>query len=265
VSCGTTSCDSSGAFIGVGSCDGAGTCTASAPKSCAPFVCADGACKTTCKLDTDCAEGARCTGGTCVVGTADAGPSTTPGLVKECKADSECATGHCADGVCCDQPCTEKCSSCAIPGYVGKCVAESGIDLRNDCNAASCTTTCQAGECRPVRAGDQCAPSLCVDNHTAQGPSTCNAAGAACSAVTGTLDCSPHICALGTCLTACIDSTQCAGGTVCDTTAQRCVSAPTEDAGGCAIGDPGAQHLQACAWIVTALALFGLVRRRRIG
>jgi len=264
VSCGTASCDSSGAMVGLGTCDGTGKCTAPAPKTCAPFVCADGACKTTCKLDTECAEGARCTGGTCVVGIPDGGPSSTPGLVKECKADSECATGHCADGVCCDQPCKNKCSSCAIPGYVGKCVAESGIDLRGDCSAASCTTTCQAGECRPVRAGDQCAPSLCVDTHTAQGPSTCSAAGAACTATTGTLDCSPYICALGTCLTACIDSTQCASGTVCDTTQQRCVTAPTENSGGCAIVAPGAPHMEGYAWTVTALALFALVRRRRM-
>jgi hypothetical protein len=254
--CGAASCDTSGGMIGASHCDGAGACAAPAPTSCAPFVCEGGACKTSCTLDTDCADGMRCTSGSCVAAT-PAGPHANVGLVQRCSADGECATGHCSDGVCCDQACKEKCSSCAVPGFIGKCLPESGIDLRNDCNSASCTSSCQAGDCRPARAGDQCAPSLCVDETTAQGPSTCSAAGSACTASTGTLDCKPYVCALGACLTSCVDSSQCAAGSVCDTASQHCVVAPEESTGGCTYGASGGSSG------VVALALLAVLEARR--
>jgi hypothetical protein len=150
-----------------------------------------------------------------------------------------------------------------VPGFIGTCLPESGIDLRNDCSSASCTTTCQAGDCRPARGGDQCAPSLCVDGTTAQGPSICSAAGSACAPSTGTLDCKPYVCALGACLTSCVDSSQCAAGSVCDVGSQHCVVAPEESTGGCTYGARAADRSFGSGAGMAALALLGLLGSRR--
>jgi hypothetical protein len=265
--CGAATCDASGKAVPAGRCDGAGGCTAASPVACGLFLCVDGACKTSCTADTECAATARCTGGACVVPSLDAGTPTTAGSFLKCEQDGDCKSGHCADGVCCDQPCKDKCSSCAVPGFVGTCLAESGIDLRNDCAAASCSTVCQAGACRPVRAGDQCAPSACVDTHTAQGPSVCSEAGAACAPSSATADCAPFVCEIGACLTSCNDSTQCVAGFTCDPAQGKCVKLTDNTSGGCALADVGAESdggARATSLVVGTLGVAAaLIARRR--
>ncbi len=68
--CGTESC--ADAVVSMrGTCDGAGTCSAS-KASCAPYGCDVAACRTWCRFDSDCAAGASCAAGVCVVGVGGA-------------------------------------------------------------------------------------------------------------------------------------------------------------------------------------------------
>ncbi len=46
-------------------CDGSGTCVPGATINCAPYICAAGACKTSCASNTDCVSPATCSGSVC--------------------------------------------------------------------------------------------------------------------------------------------------------------------------------------------------------
>lgn len=199
------------------------------------------------------------------------GPPTLEGDAKSCKLDGECASGFCVDGVCCNARCDAKCSSCALPWSPGKCAPQPyGYDLRHDCGAAnSCTQTCGTdGACAPVRSGDQCAPSRCVDPSHGVGPAYCPAVGAACATTAVTaFDCGAYSCepAFGACHVACTSSDQCAPGFACDTAAGHCVVATSStDSGGCAVGHaPGTVAVLAPFGLVLGLAAWRARRSRR--
>lgn len=77
----------------------------SAPLDCAPYVCGDGVCQSTCDMHAECADGFLCAGsGECV---------TSLPLGEPCAGPAECTSGNCADGVCCDALCDGTCESCA--------------------------------------------------------------------------------------------------------------------------------------------------------
>ncbi len=172
-------------------CGASGACEVTTA-SCAPYACAGTGCADSCTSDTDCATGTSCRSGACLPPVTDAGAPAIAGGHRLCTVDSECATGHCSDGVCCDRACKEKCHSCVVPGLVGTCTAEPGLDLRKECDAARCSTTCGSGACRPIRAGDQCAPSVCTGPSTLKGPSTCSGAGASCDTAAAVYECAPY-------------------------------------------------------------------------
>jgi len=96
------------------------------------------------------------------------------GLGAPCGKNTQCEGGRCVDGVCCDQPCSETCTACNVPGSVGICVAvPAGLD--DDTGQTLCKTPQSA--CNGV--------SKCMTE-----------VGFGCS---GPNDCSTGICNLGTC------------------------------------------------------------------
>lgn len=105
-----------------GSCDGSGGCSVPVTKSCAPYSCADGACKSTCANDGDCAAGATCdtNKGLCAVTGATCIDSFT---VKQPNGQTQsCSPYKCVGGAC-QQQCVNG-NDCAA-GY--DCVASSCV------------------------------------------------------------------------------------------------------------------------------------------
>ncbi len=277
-----------------GHCEGTkGACLTGTPHVCAGNVtCADAtSCKAKCASDADCAAGGcDLTTGVCawavdggLSDAADAGTpvfdATPPKLstsVKHCSKPSDCSTGFCVDGVCCDTACGDTCHSCALPSSPGHCALEPiGVDLRHECGPAlSCVGTCGAeGKCAVAQKGTTCAPSRCVTASTGLGPAACSAEGAKCPTDDSiAFDCAPYVCdqAVGACLTTCASSSDCANGTVCDTTTNVCVvpAPPAPSNGGCSYGGgtPGGGGARYGAGMLAflAISLFAARRRARV-
>jgi hypothetical protein len=78
-------------------CNGSGLCVPT-PRPCAPYVCDDQTCKTSCKTSDDCRGGAPCKDGSCMPG----GSATCAGdvLVEVDGMEKSCAPYHCTDGAC---------------------------------------------------------------------------------------------------------------------------------------------------------------------
>jgi hypothetical protein len=94
-------------------CDGAGGCLKPSVQKCGNYVCADGACKTTCTKAEDCATGFVCgPDGRCVEGArcSDDGLSS----IAKSGAASSCAPYRCGDSGLCSNKC-ESTAQCA-PG-----------------------------------------------------------------------------------------------------------------------------------------------------
>jgi N-acetylneuraminic acid mutarotase len=169
-------------------------------------------------------------------------PVQSGALGVPCSAADQCPSGFCVDGVCCDAACEADCYSCAVPGRVGTCTAESlGLDLRHDCGASiDCLRTCDGnGGCVDSSSASQCDPPRCLGEHQSLSPALCADKGAPCPIDTGRLvsDCSPYACetASGTCRSGCQSVHDCAAGFVCDAT-KHCVFPPSPsggDDGGC--------------------------------
>jgi hypothetical protein len=166
-SCGQASC-SGGGLVPASSCDGNGACLAGSPITCNPAICESGACKVVCTSDTDCVSPRTCNNGSC-------GPRP---LGVECTENGQCKSGFCADGVCCDNACVGKCTYCALPTSLGRCVpvslnapdprAAAGVkDAARICvdeGAASCGTTgrCDgSGGCQTYADGTVCRNQSC--------------------------------------------------------------------------------------------------------
>lgn len=126
-------------------CDGAGTCTADTPTSCAPYACDDAelACQTTCDDHADCDANHYCntTNNTCV-------PKKNNG--DGCTVGDECTSGACPgqDGICCDVACDGICEACLgskTGGTNGTCDFIPSGDIDNECPTI---TTCNgSGAC----------------------------------------------------------------------------------------------------------------------
>lgn len=205
-------------------------------------------------------------------GRADAAAKPTlDGDAKSCKFPADCASGFCVEGVCCDAPCDAPCSSCAMPWSPGKCAPQpAGFDLKHRCGAAnSCSSTCgAAGTCVPARAGDQCAPSQCLDRSHGVGAAICAAQGASCdTSARISFDCGAYACeaAFGACHDRCASSDECAGGYACDVTTGSCLTlAPSADGAGCSCADAGAgAGAGGVAGLGALSALAAVVARRR--
>src|SRR5262249_10143657 len=102
--CQAATCPSSTSSQPACNCDGQGHCLCPGTVNCAPYLCRNGACATSCSTDLDCAAGFYCAGGVCLA-------QETIGLA--CTAPDQCASGHCVDGVCCNTACTGTCQACS--------------------------------------------------------------------------------------------------------------------------------------------------------
>jgi hypothetical protein len=117
----TTVCVAGGCSEGrersVARCDGRGTCGAPVERACLPYACGEGACRSDCRSDADCAPGNRCVDGSCAALLA-CDPArgllrdSTGALAKECglyscsPLDGSCliacrSTAECVGGAVC--------------------------------------------------------------------------------------------------------------------------------------------------------------------
>ncbi len=145
-SCGAASC-TAGSATAVGSCS-SGSCVQPST-SCGAYACSGTLCKTSCAVDTDCANTTTyyCNAGTC---------TTKLALGATCSKASACNSGNCASGVCCDAACGATGYSCSIAGSVGHCAKPNGTTcggasecasgncVDNVCCNSACTGQCQA-------------------------------------------------------------------------------------------------------------------------
>jgi hypothetical protein len=215
--CASQSCSGS-TFTPSRSCDGTGVCKTVSSSLCTPYTCDTtlNACKTTCAATTDCASPNTCNTTTNSCGLLSTGAT--------CTADAMCNSGHCAQGVCCATTCTANCSSCAIAGSIGTCIAvPAGQDPLNQCTdatAATCGTNgfCDgSGGCQKYASGTTCIAQSCATS-TYHPASTCNTSGTCVTPATSS--CTPFICGTNACKTTCTADTDCisaaymcAGGT----------------------------------------------------
>jgi hypothetical protein len=197
-------------------CDGKGVCREAQLVDCAPFVCGNGACTTTCdpKDANTCENGHACvaSGSGYACGKRKNGQS--------CPDSSQCESGFCVDGVCCESACTGACRSCNLAGSPGKCtnVGAGSADPRRTCSdkgAAKCSTNgkCDGnGACQIYPQGTECGAASCTAGAYTP-PSTCNAAGQCVASRART--CSPFTCNGNSCFDACTSDKQCAAGSFC--------------------------------------------------
>ena len=151
----------------------------------------------------------------------DGGVNPTPAI--GCIQDDECSTGHCWNGICCTTACSSGCETCNLPGQEGICapVPEGNAPGRaSDCersNVGSCGQdgTCNGqGECRKYPDNTPCGQGACTGAQVV-GAKQCK--GGAC-VVSPDQTCAPFRCdaITSSCLTECINDTQCAPGRSCE-------------------------------------------------
>ena len=204
-------------------CDGRGTCRPPELIDCAPFLCSNGACETSCDPNQPnaCEPGHQC-----LAQTAD---GVTTGVCsgkrkngQPCTDASQCDSNQCVDGVCCENACQGACRACNLPSSPGRClsVARGARDPRSTCSdlgASACSTNglCDGqGGCQKYPAGTTCGRQSCTAGAYTP-PPTCNTAGQCVASRSRT--CSPYVCNGDTCFTSCSTSAQCAAGEFCNT------------------------------------------------
>jgi hypothetical protein len=211
-------------------CDGAGTCandTTGVP--CAPFVCVNGSCPSTCAQDSDCVSGAWCDQGTCVLKSSN-GACTTP---------RGCTTNVCTDGFCCDAPCQGQCEACDVPGATGSCVPVSGAPhaSRAPCAGAAAGDPCSATVCDGLDS-DRASCAGHVGQDVACGAASCTGgkatAAGSCNGAGGCktpdpVPCGAYACGATACKTSCTTDADCASGSKCDVGTSKCVNGATCD------------------------------------
>ncbi len=222
--CSTASC-TAGMLTTAGLCDGAGTCGASAPTSCAPYQCNAGstACLASCTSHNDCDASAYCDG------TGSCAPKLADGAT--CAIGLQCLSGNCpaTDGVCCDTACDATCEACLASktgGTDGVCGAvTTGADPDNECTATLASTCGASGNgCNGNAGNPDC---ILYDNATVCATAGCNGSvmggdglcnGAGLCVQSGAVNCDPYMCNAGgsACLTTCTAQTDCITGFYCD-------------------------------------------------
>jgi hypothetical protein len=200
-----------GSEIPMSVCDGAGTCLVGAPVLCAPFMCANNACRLSCADNTQCAAPNVCVGGSC--------GKKPPGV--GCAAASECSTNFCVDGVCCDSACTGTCVNCGLSTSRGRCtnVAAGVLDPRGVCRdlgAAMCRTNgrCDGNRaCQTYTPGTICLGASCNANgHQITQQSTCR--NGVCTPPAAT-PCAPYKCNGAACGNTCATNNDCQAPNTC--------------------------------------------------
>jgi hypothetical protein len=190
-------------------------------------TCAVGACDG--KDATRCATFALSIGGVCGAPT--------------CKGSAYLAAPTCSDARLCTAPAEVQCSPyrCAPSGCLKTCAAD------DDCVDQA---KCVAGSCVPSTSG-----ARCTDDHLAS------------VAKDGTVTrCAPYRCDTdGACAKACVASSECVPGFVCDVASSTCAAAPEDagDSGGCSVARGESRRTRAGGGL--ALLLFGALLARRRG
>ena len=193
-SCREASC-TSGVATFAADCAGTGVCAALATAACAPYTCGNTACRSSCSVDVDCANGNYCSSGQCVPLLVAGGPCTT---------ENECGSGHCVDGVCCDTACTGQCEACDVATLSGTCSPVTGPPHgRTPCAAdGACAGSCDGvvtANCI-YNAGTECREASCTAGEATLAAS-CTAAGA-CPSVQ-LQDCGLFVCGATACIGDC--------------------------------------------------------------
>ncbi len=207
--CSAAACTAGGAQP-ASSCDGvsAGCPAPAAATLCGLFVCANGACETSCTSDGDCAAGAKCYAGTCELGPQGAA----------CAQSADCQSAHCVDGHCCDSACTGQCEACDLPAHLGTCTAVVGAPHGSRTACASDGSAC-AGACDGTTT-DACTypTSACraasCDAGSGVATLAANCSGGACPAAQ-TIACRPYVCGGDVCLGTCARDADCASSDFC--------------------------------------------------
>ncbi len=209
---------SGASFVPPSVCDGVGSCVPSAPISCAPFMCALGACRGTCGTNADCIPPNSCQGGSC----------GKRGLGQRCEGSSECQSNQCVDGVCCDSACGGKCVYCALPEALGRCVnvpagvndprAAAGVSepsricVDEGVEACGSNGRCDGqGGCQTYPNGSICQPESCDPGANRFAVGTCR--NGACTVASRS--CAPNRCNGSRCGQRCAEDPQCATPNVC--------------------------------------------------
>ncbi len=200
------------AVVGAFACDGAGRCKPGPTTICAPYSCdaTKGACFGACTLSSQCVAGQQCVNASC--GKKMKGAS--------CGKNADCASAFCADGVCCNVACQGGCVSCALPDRLGTCwpIDQGDADPRGVCvdqGASSCgsTGTCDGfGGCTKYAPETVCIAASCTGTRR-NTPGTCDGLGTC--RPQGVQNCSPFLCAGGSCTQACTSDADCDAGHAC--------------------------------------------------
>ncbi len=215
--CRPASC-SGASFVPPSVCDGLGSCLPSAPISCAPFMCANNACRGSCANTADCIAPNSCQNGSC----------GKKGLGQVCQQSAECQSNQCVDGVCCDSACTGRCQFCALPGSLGRCVnvpadvadpraaagETDGARVCTDEGVESCGNNgrCDGqGGCQSYPNGSICQAESCDAGANRYAVGTCRNGACTVSA----RSCAPNRCNGSRCGQRCSEDSQCATPNVC--------------------------------------------------
>ena len=203
-------------------CNGAGVCVPGKTVSCAPHVCMNNSCASSCAKQTDCQAGFFCDGNVCRT-------KRTPG--QACGAAFECASGNCVDKVCCSTPCTDFCHTCALPSALGTCtLAPSGMDPRGSCPAEAPGTCGRAGgcdgkgNCLQHPTGTPCGAGQSCTGWAQTAASACNGLGVCTPG--GVTQCINYRCNGNTCGGSCSSAAQCKPGYACTGTSCLALPAP---------------------------------------
>ena len=206
-----TVCD--GRLVKGQTCNGLGSCLDDPiGTDCSPYVCAAGACTSSCASDSDCASNAWCNATVCELKQSNG---------EACLAARECETDLCVDGFCCAAPCQGQCEACDVPGGEGTCVPVSGAPRGDrppcDAGAAACDTRVCDGIVRESCAGFVGADVTCQEPSCIEGVATpaarCDGKGS-CAVEPG-IECGAYVCGEQTCLTSCTSDDDCTGDNRC--------------------------------------------------
>ena len=227
--CGNAVCASASSEAKAPLCDGAGKCVTQANQDCAPFICANGACKTSCGSNADCVAPNSCA----------PAPYSFCGLKPNgigCGSGAECLSGFCTEGVCCNSACSDAssgglCSSCQVSGKVGTCspVSQGLADPKQRCAKSDLTKgdcsndgKCNGqGACEPWSTSIGCRQQGC-SSATFTPAANCDGAGHCPTATTQ--KCDPYQCSSTSpsCLTTCTSDSDCTGALTCLKTTNQC-------------------------------------------